>query len=177
MCIRDSFCGVGCPVNGKQAMHLTYIPDALGHGARFYSDVQVDEVSHTGRRATGVTGRVLVRDTGRATAHRVTVSARCVVSAGGALHSPALLLRSGLDRGGLVGQRTMIHPVTGLSGEYAEAIRPWMGAPQSAACHEFVDRGPEHIGFFIETPPMQPCLLYTSPSPRDATLSRMPSSA
>ena len=25
--------------------------------------------------------------------------------------------------------------------------------------------------------PPQPCLLYTSPSPRDATLSRMPSSA
>ena len=25
--------------------------------------------------------------------------------------------------------------------------------------------------------PLKPCLLYTSPSPRDATLSRMPSSA
>ena len=59
-CANSGFCGVGCPVNGKQAKHLTYIPDALGHGARFYSDVQVDEVSHTGRRATGVTGRVLV---------------------------------------------------------------------------------------------------------------------
>ena len=29
----------------------------------------------------------------------------------------------------------------------------------------------------IETPVLQSCLLYTSPSPRDATLSRMPSSA
>ena len=28
-----------------------------------------------------------------------------------------------------------------------------------------------------ELPPSKPCLLYTSPSPRDATLSRMPSSA
>ena len=28
-----------------------------------------------------------------------------------------------------------------------------------------------------DTPEAQPCLLYTSPSPRDATLSRMPSSA
>ena len=27
------------------------------------------------------------------------------------------------------------------------------------------------------TRPLKPCLLYTSPSPRDATLSRMPSSA
>ena len=29
----------------------------------------------------------------------------------------------------------------------------------------------------IQVPQVQPCLLYTSPSPRDATLSRMPSSA
>ena len=28
-----------------------------------------------------------------------------------------------------------------------------------------------------QRPPLPPCLLYTSPSPRDATLSRMPSSA
>ena len=28
-----------------------------------------------------------------------------------------------------------------------------------------------------DSPPFEPCLLYTSPSPRDATLSRMPSSA
>ena len=31
---------------------------------------------------------------------------------------------------------------------------------------------PNHVVFYIES-----CLLYTSPSPRDATLSRMPSSA
>ena len=38
---------------------------------------------------------------------------------------------------------------------------------------DYIDRGPDSAGcaqFLI-------CLLYTSPSPRDATLSRMPSSA
>ena len=30
---------------------------------------------------------------------------------------------------------------------------------------------------WIQAPPYKACLLYTSPSPRDATLSRMPSSA
>ena len=34
---------------------------------------------------------------------------------------------------------------------------------------------PTHLDFFKRTPNF--CLLYTSPSPRDATLSRMPSSA
>ena len=40
--------------------------------------------------------------------------------------------------------------------------------------------GPEsiNVAYFAEWPtPNQFCLLYTSPSPRDATLSRMPSSA
>ena len=32
-------------------------------------------------------------------------------------------------------------------------------------------------GIFIENDKTEVCLLYTSPSPRDATLSRMPSSA
>ena len=32
-------------------------------------------------------------------------------------------------------------------------------------------------GFYYNTPQARACLLYTSPSPRDATLSRMPSSA
>ena len=33
------------------------------------------------------------------------------------------------------------------------------------------------VGDFAQVDYLQPCLLYTSPSPRDATLSRMPSSA
>ena len=33
------------------------------------------------------------------------------------------------------------------------------------------------IGVSVISHPFNPCLLYTSPSPRDATLSRMPSSA
>ena len=35
----------------------------------------------------------------------------------------------------------------------------------------------EFMNSIISTLPNSPCLLYTSPSPRDATLSRMPSSA
>ena len=34
-----------------------------------------------------------------------------------------------------------------------------------------------NIGYEVEPGKVVPCLLYTSPSPRDATLSRMPSSA
>ena len=39
------------------------------------------------------------------------------------------------------------------------------------------DLAPEHIAFRSCAVAASDCLLYTSPSPRDATLSRMPSSA
>ena len=53
------------------------------------------------------------------------------------------------------------------------------------ACEIFADRNYEDDGNLVSrkkshaliTDPEQACLLYTSPSPRDATLSRMPSSA
>ena len=35
----------------------------------------------------------------------------------------------------------------------------------------------DHDGRIVDDAFLHPCLLYTSPSPRDATLSRMPSSA
>ena len=42
---------------------------------------------------------------------------------------------------------------------------------------EVLCMGPETVFFVDETPLNNVCLLYTSPSPRDGLLSRMPSSA
>ena len=36
---------------------------------------------------------------------------------------------------------------------------------------------PKKMGLLVENPVYKPCLLYTSPSPRDLSTSRMPSSA
>ena len=49
-------------------------------------------------------------------------------------------------------------------------IRAARAAPASSRCIE-------ELGVLTERPKFPLCLLYTSPSPRDATLSRMPSSA
>ena len=43
--------------------------------------------------------------------------------------------------------------------------------------YSHVFNGTEFLNFYTETALIIICLLYTSPSPRDATLSRMPSSA
>lgn len=44
------------------------------------------------------------------------VKAKLVVSAAGALHTPALLLRSGIRHRGMVGANLTLHPVLGAGG-------------------------------------------------------------
>lgn len=52
---------------------------------------------------------------------RVSVRAPIVVAAAGALHTPALLLRSGLDGGGRVGANLRLHPCTVVIGTFSKA--------------------------------------------------------
>ena len=64
--------------------------------------------------------------------------------------------------------------VSGSSGRFGDVFNPATGEVQARvplASKEELDAAVEIAA------KVQPCLLYTSPSPRDATLSRMPSSA
>lgn len=157
-CGNTGYCGLGCPLDAKQAMHLTYLPDAVAAGMTLYSDTRAARFVTEGRRVIEVQASVLDRDTGRPTGGAVTVRPRVAVSSAGAINGPALLLRSGLDHAGRVGRRTFLHPVVALAALYEEHINAFEGAPQSIASHEFVDRGPGRIGFFLEVPPLQPML-------------------
>ena len=51
------------------------------------------------------------------------------------------------------------------------------GAVCMAICEAIEHVDPDHLATRVGIALPGPCLLYTSPSPRDATLSRMPSSA
>ena len=86
-----------------------------------------------------------------------TVKAKRFILSGGAINSPALLLRSGITAGGLVGTRTFLHPAIATTAFYKEPIEPSRGAPQSAASHHFAQRG-EEIGLFLEAAPWYPGL-------------------
>jgi choline dehydrogenase-like flavoprotein len=156
-CADSGFCGLGCPYDAKQAMHLTYLPDATAAGAVIHVDVRVERIEVQGRRAVAVHGVVMERERDRPAGPRLTVRADRVAVCGGALNSPALLLASGLDRPP-VGRRTFLHPVVAVAGTYERPIRGWQGAPQSIASHDDVDRGPDRIGFFLEAAPLHPML-------------------
>jgi hypothetical protein len=87
--------------------------------------------------------------------------AKTVAVCGGAINSPALLLRSGLDGNGNVGKRFFLHPVVIMSAQMPEPVVAWSGAPQAAYSHHFIERGPGKLGFLLEVPPIMPLIAAT----------------
>lgn len=156
-CANSGYCGLGCPVDGKQAMHVTYLPDALRAGLRLFAEARVDRLEVSGDRVVAVHARI-VSDDLPGEGPRITVRPKVAVSSAGAINGPMLLIRSGLGQDGPVGRRTFLHPVVGVAGRHARPIRPYDGAPQSAASHQFIDRGPDKVGFFLEAAPLHPVL-------------------
>ncbi len=155
-CLRTGYCGMGCPVDAKQSAALTYLPDAVRLGAELYANCRVQKIEWSGKRATAVLGAFLNPDTQEETGRTVRVEPRAVVVSGGALNSPALLLRSGLDQGP-VGKYTWLHPVVAVGAFYKDRIEGFYGAPQSVASHHFAQRA-GGAGFFIEAAPVHPML-------------------
>ncbi len=155
-CLQTGFCGLGCPVNAKRSMLVTMVPDAIDAGARLVFRARADKLEPRGNNVTKLSGSLLDADGRAPTGKKITVAAKRFVLSGGAINSPALLLRSGLDDGP-VGLRTFLHPVIGSSAIYDDEIDPFTGAPQSAASHHFARRGGD-VGFFLEAVPWYPSL-------------------
>jgi len=161
-CVNSGYCGLGCPVDGKQAMGITYIQDAVDAGMELFANVRAERIEVSGDRVVAVQGRVIRPDASRAEGAEVVIRPRVLVSSAGAINGPLLLLRSGLDSGGLVGRRTFLHPVIGMLGVFEQVINPFYGAPQSWGSHHLYDRGPDKIGMFFEAAPLQPALASTA---------------
>jgi choline dehydrogenase-like flavoprotein len=155
-CMQTGFCGLGCPVNAKRSMLVTLIPDAIDAGARLVFRARADRFVTKGNAVAALECTLLDGEGIHPTWKKLTVTAKRFITSGGAINSPALLLRSGIDDGP-VGLRTFLHPVIGSAGIYDDEIHPDRGAPQSAASHHFAHRDAE-VGFFIEAAPWYPSL-------------------
>src|SRR5205085_1885959 len=116
--------------------------------ARIVVDCDVRRVTIERCAATGVEARVR--------SHTVTVHAKAVVVAAGSIHSPALLLRSGVRLPAL-GRHLALHPATAVLAQMAEPVRPWTGTVQAHYSDQFADL--DHgYGFKFETAPIHPSL-------------------
>jgi cholesterol oxidase len=116
-CTLCGDCCSGCNVGAKNTVLMNYLPDAVAHGARIFTEVAVERVRRgagTGAGGTGAGGRWLVdvmpADGGRRRfgAPPLVVSADVVVLAAGTLGSTEILLRSreaGLEVSDRLGER------------------------------------------------------------------------
>ncbi|MEL7544528.1 MAG: GMC family oxidoreductase N-terminal domain-containing protein [Pseudomonadota bacterium] len=102
-CTRCGDCCAGCNVGAKNTVALTYLPDAVAHGADVFAEVTVTHVERSGN-----SWRVALQtDADNETDTPDTVTADRVILAAGALGTTEILLRSrdvGLDVSDRVGE-------------------------------------------------------------------------
>src|SRR2546427_10979152 len=139
---------MGCRTGAKQSTLITYLQDAAARGARIVENCDVRRVVIDRGAATGVDARV-----GNVA---LTVRAQAVIVAAGSVHSPALLLRSGIARPPL-GHHLALHPATAVLAEMEQDVRPWTGTVQAHYSDQFADLDSGY-GFKLETAPVHPSL-------------------
>lgn len=133
---RCASCATGCPLDAKQAMHVSELPGAVAAGARVRAGVRAGRVLVERGRAVGVEGSIDGRR------RPWELRARAVVLAAGAFGTPELLLRQGIANGsGMVGRGLRIHPACWVGARYDEEVRGWDGVMQSWLVDEWIDRG------------------------------------
>jgi choline dehydrogenase-like flavoprotein len=135
-------CGYGCRRGAKQSTLVTYLADACANGAEIIAGCHVDRVTTSNGRVTGILGSV--------DGVGIRGEAPVVVLSGGALGTPALLLRSRLG-GRTVGKGLHLHPVAPVVGLYDEPVRIWSGVPQAVVSDAFA-RLDRTYGFRMEIP-------------------------
>ncbi len=144
------YCGYGCPLGAKQSGTKTWLADAHAAGARFFVETAAHHVVIEGGAARGV---VAYAKTSRA---KLTVTSRAVVAACGAIHTPALLLRSSLANPH-IGRHLHLHPVSNVCGVLDEEIRPWEGTLQAVYSDQFRNLT-GNFGVKYETTSLQPVI-------------------
>jgi choline dehydrogenase-like flavoprotein len=164
-CWNIGYCGVGCPTNAKQSMLVTAIPEALSNGATLLTRTRAWTLDHSGRRITALNCVGLDARGTDPGPRRIVVRARTFIAAGGAIGTPALLLRSAVpDPATIVGKRTFLHPTVVSAALMPHSVDGYAGAPQTVYSDHFLDSLPVDgpIGYKLEAPPLHPVLVATT---------------
>ena len=164
-CWNLGYCGMGCPTNAKQSMLVTTIPSALDHGAQLVTRARAERIVFRGERADELLCIGLQPDGIAPNGRTLRLRARHFVVAGGAINSPALLMRSNApDPRKLLGKRTFLHPTLISVGIFPQRVDAYAGAPQTVYSDHFLHTAPIDgpMGYKLEAPPLHPVLLSTT---------------
>jgi len=128
-CQGSSRCLQGCPNGARQSMDVSYIPDAVHHGARVHALTRAERVLITGGRAHAVVGQRLDLTSRKPLGAAYIHARRAVIVAAGAVYTPLLLWRSGLR--GRTGYGFQAHPGAAVVGRFREPVSMGFGATQA----------------------------------------------
>ncbi len=151
---RCGTCSFGCRYGCNQSTMKTYLQDAYDHGARIIVHCSADKVLIENGQAVGVKASVYDVRTGKT--YSITIRARAVIVAAGALSSPAILRRSGLTNPH-IGSHLRLHPTAISVGVYPEKVYAWQGVLQSAYSDQFAHLDGKY-GYKLEVAPTHPGL-------------------
>lgn len=146
-CLATGRCAFGCPSDGKLAMSVSKVPEAIERGATLWVHARARTILLHRRRAVGVVAEALTAQ-GRPTGVQLDVLAALVVVAAGALHTPALLQASGVKSPWL-GRNLHLHPATRVVAIFPNEIRGWREVPQAYNIDEFIEQGVFIQGQFV----------------------------
>lgn len=149
---RCGFCNFGCRLGAKQSTTRTWLEDASDAGARLVVRADAERIVTEAGRAVGVRAKVTRADGTRVP---LTVFARAVVVACGALHTPVLLQKSRVA-GEAIGRYLRLHPVTGVWGRFDARTDPWGGVMQARLGTQFSNADGRGYGFRIESGAVHP---------------------
>ncbi|MCB9758338.1 MAG: GMC family oxidoreductase [Alphaproteobacteria bacterium] len=151
-CVGSGYCLIGCAYDAKRTVAHTWIPRALATGrALVQTDARVERLEHDHRRIVAAHGHLLdpVRQTPLAP---FTVRADRYVLAAGAIHSPLVLLASGVGNAH-VGRNLTLQPQGAALAVFDHEVIHFRGIPQGAYLDGYESITEEHglAGFRLES--------------------------
>jgi choline dehydrogenase-like flavoprotein len=145
-CRGAGLCNLGCPNGAKQGTHRVQLPAAESAGVAMIPNCRVERIAE--RAVEAVVSPAPFGEEAPWPPGRYRVRAKLVVLAAGAVHTPALLLRSGFgERLRELGNWFTAHPAMIVAGRHKAPITNYQGHPKSFYCEEFAERG----RFLLET--------------------------
>lgn len=148
------YCGFGCRLGNK----LSSVKQNLQHpNIKVIPQAEAQKILIEKGQAVGAT---IIQTQGNGTSHSFTIKADRVVVAAGTIHSPALLMRSGLTHP-FIGKNLHLHPVIPATAIYPNKVESWYGGMMTAVNDSFT-RINGNFGPKLETPPVHSGLLALS---------------
>jgi choline dehydrogenase-like flavoprotein len=135
-CQGEGFCAQGCATDARTSTNLSYMPDALRHGAMLFTELTATRIVVENGRATGI--EAVAPQNGK----QIRVRARVVVLAAGAIPTPLLLMKQGIgNSSGQLGRNLSLHPSGAFSAQFDERVNAHQHVPQGYGTQQFLNEG------------------------------------